>query len=50
MSVKLDKAALMQRLRFSPQKAVYFVGAVFFFGLAVAAALQIFFIWRSSGA
>ncbi len=46
MNLKLDRAALLQRLRLSPQKVVYFLGAVFFFGLAVAAALQMFFLWR----
>lgn len=46
MKLKLDRSALLKHLRVSPQKAIYFVGAVFFFGLAAAAALQIFFLWR----
>jgi phosphomannomutase/phosphoglucomutase len=46
MKLKLDRAALLRHLRLSPQKVVYFLGAVFFFGLAAAAALQIFFLWR----
>lgn len=46
MSLKIDRNALMQKLRLSPQKAVYFLGAVFFFGLALAAVIQMFFIWR----
>jgi phosphomannomutase/phosphoglucomutase len=46
MKLKLDRSALLKHLRLSPQGAIYFFGAVFFFGMAAAAAVQIFFLWR----